>query len=176
MIGAGNDVVPLISMADILGWQTTVIDGRATHAKAERFVPGCQVRVSKPEKALDAITLDDQTVFVLMTHNYNYDLAMLRALIGRKPVYIGSLGPKKKLDRMLDELKKEGLTPGDSERSCLYGPSGLDIGAETPEEIALSILAEIKAVMAGRTGQSLRNNREVIHSRSATAIEKVKLG
>jgi xanthine dehydrogenase accessory factor len=175
VFGAGNDVVPLVGMADILGWETTVIDGRPSYAKAERFMPGCRVRVSKPEKALEHITIDEQTVFVLMTHNYTYDLAMLRALIGLKVAYIGSLGPRKKLGRMLDELKEEGLGVSEAEVSCLYGPSGLDIGAETPEEIALSILAEIKAVLAGRSGQSLRNNGDVIHSRVATVIHMVKL-
>jgi xanthine dehydrogenase accessory factor len=174
-IGAGNDAVPLIQMADILGWQSTVIDGRSTHAKAGRFVVACQMVIAKPEQALEQITIDDQTAFVLMTHNYNYDLAMLRALMTRKPAYVGSLGPKKKLDRMLDELKKEGLAISESQLLSLYGPSGLDIGAETPEEIALSILAEIKAVLDGRSGQSLRNNLHTIHSRSDTVIQKVDL-
>jgi xanthine dehydrogenase accessory factor len=176
VIGAGNDVVPMIAMADIMGWQTTVIDGRANYAKAERFVSSCRVMVSKPEQALDQIAIDEQTVFVLMTHNYNYDLAMLRALISRKVVYIGSLGPKKKLDRMLEELKEEGVQVSEPAMSHIYGPSGLDIGAETPEEIALSILAEIKAVLAGRRGQSLRDNGDAIHSRAATVIQKISLG
>ena len=175
VFGAGNDVVPLVGMADILGWQTTVIDGRPSYAKAERFVPSCRVRVSKPENALDQIAIDAQTVFVLMTHNYNYDLAILGALIGRKVAYIGSLGPLKKTDRMLEELKEKGVTVNEAGLTRLYGPSGLDIGAETPEEIALSILAEIKAVLAGRSGQPLRNNGDVIHSRAATVIHTVKL-
>ena len=172
VIGAGNDVVPLIHMAAILGWQTTVIDGRATHAKAGRFTPGCQVLVSKPEKALEQIAIDGQTAIVLMTHNYNYDLAMLRAVAGIEVPYIGSLGPKKKLVRMLDELAAEGIALNDSMLQCLYGPTGLDIGAETPEEIALSIMAEIKAVLAGATGGHLRNKLDVLHARKATMIQK----
>ncbi len=175
VIGAGNDVIPLIRMADILGWQTCVIDGRSSHAKPGRFAASCQVLVSKPEKALEQISIDEQTVFILMTHNYNYDLAMLRGLIGRRVPYIGSLGPQKKLDRMLDELRAEGLTIDDAQLRPLYGPSGLDIGAETPEEIALSILAEIKAVLAGRNGQPLRNNHDVIHARDTTLIQKIEL-
>jgi xanthine dehydrogenase accessory factor len=175
VIGGGNDVVPLIAMADILGWQTSVIDGRPAYARAERFAASCHVLVSKPEAVLDRIAIDDQTVFLLMTHNYNYDLSMLRALIGRKVAYIGSLGPKKKLDRMLEELKGEGITVNEEELTHLFGPSGLDIGAETPEEIALSILSEIKAVLSGRQGQPLRNKEDVIHSRSATVIQKVNL-
>jgi xanthine dehydrogenase accessory factor len=175
VIGAGNDVVPLIAMADILGWQTTVIDGRPAYARTDRFAASCHVLVSKPEAVLAQVAIDDQTVFLLMTHNYNYDLALLRALIGLRVAYIGSLGPKKKLDRMLEELKEGGMNINEAELIHVFGPSGLDIGAETPEEIALSILSEVKAVLSDRTGQSLRNNADVIHARSATIIQKVNL-
>ena len=175
IIGAGNDVMPLVNMADILGWETTVIDGRANYAKKERFVSACQVLVSKPEHVLEQIVVDERTVFLLMTHNYNYDMAMLRQLLQKSISYIGMLGPKKKRERMLNELKDEGLTFTEQQLSILHSPVGLDIGAETSEEIALSILAEIKALFAGRDVQSLRTIKEVIHPRSATIIEEVKL-
>ncbi len=174
-IGAGNDVMPLIALADVLGWESTVIDGRANYAKQERFPSACQVLVSKPENVLEQITIDDQTVFVLMTHNYNYDMAMLKALVERNVVYIGMLGPKKKLDRILEELKDEGLNLTEQQLSVIHGPVGLDIGAETPEEIALSIIAEIKAVLSGRQGKLLKDSVEVIHPRADTAIEEIKL-
>ena len=96
VIGAGNDVMPVVNMADILGWETTVVDGRANYAKKERFANACQVLVSKPEKALEQITIDEHTVFLLMTHNYNYDKAMLVQLLQKNVSYIGMLGPKKK--------------------------------------------------------------------------------
>jgi xanthine/CO dehydrogenase XdhC/CoxF family maturation factor len=175
VIGAGNDVMPLVSMADILGWETTVIDGRPAYAKKERFASSCKVVVSKPENVIDQIAIDDLTVFVLMTHNYNYDMAMLKALVERNVVYIGMLGPKKKLDRILEELKDEGLNLTEQQLSVIHGPVGLDIGAETPEEIALSIIAEIKAVLSGRQGKLLRDSVEVIHPRADTAIEEIKL-
>ena len=175
IVGAGNDVVPLVEMADILGWETTVVDGRANYAKKERFVSACQVLVSKPEQVLDQIAIDENTVFLLMTHNYNYDMAMLKQLLQRNISYIGMLGPKKKRERMLNELKDEGLTFSQQQLSVLHSPVGLDIGAETSEEIALSILAEIKALFAGKDVQSLRTLKEVIHPRSATVIEEVKL-
>lgn len=175
IIGAGNDVVPLADMADILGWETTVVDGRANYAKQERFMSACKVLVSKPENVLKQIAIDEQTVFVLMTHNYNYDMAMLRQLIQRNVVYAGMLGPGKKLERMLDELKEEGINLTAQQLSIIHTPVGLDIGAETSEEIALSILAEIKAMFAGRLGTSLKSHKDVIHPRSTTAIEEVKL-
>ena len=165
----------MVKMADVLGWDTTIADGRPDYARKERFAAACQVLVSKPEQVLDHLTIDDQTVFLLMTHNYNYDLAMLRALLTKKMVYIGSLGPRKKLDRMLQELKEEGILVTSAQQAMIFGPVGLDIGAETSEEIALSILAEIKAVLAGRPGLSLRNVNETIHSRSQTTIEEVRV-
>jgi xanthine/CO dehydrogenase XdhC/CoxF family maturation factor len=175
IIGAGNDVMPVVDMAEILGWETTVVDGRANYAKKERFVSACQVLISKPEQALEQIAIDEHTVFLLMTHNYNYDMAMLKQLLQKNISYIGMLGPKKKRERMLNELKEEGLVFTEQQLSVLHSPVGLDIGAETSEEIAVSILAEIKALFAGKDVQSLRTIKEVIHPRSATMIEEVNL-
>jgi xanthine dehydrogenase accessory factor len=175
VVGAGNDAIPLVNIADVIGWEARVVDGRNTHAKPERFAAACQVLVSKPEKALDQIPIDEQTVFVLMTHNYNYDLAMLKALLERNVKYIGVLGPKKKLERMLDKLKDAGMKLTEKQLSSVYGPVGLEIGAETAEEIALSIIAEIKAVFAGKKGASLRESKDFIHSRSDLRIENRKM-
>jgi xanthine dehydrogenase accessory factor len=175
IFGAGNDVIPVVGMADILGWETTVVDGRPNYAKKERFGSACQVMVSKPENVLEQLKIDERTVFLLMTHNYNYDMAMLRQLLQMDLTYIGMLGPRKKRERMLSELKEEGLKLTGTQISTLHSPVGLDIGAETSEEIALSILAEIKALFAGKDVQSLRTIEEVIHPRSATVIEEVNL-
>ena len=155
LIGAGNDAIPLVAMGELLGWKVTVADGRPNYANKKRFTGGCQVVVTKPEKIFENIEVDSQTIFVLMTHNYNYDLAMLRQLILRDVLYIGVLGSKGKMNRMLDDLRNEGMEV-DKELSKIYGPVGLDIGAETPEEIALSIISEIKSVVAGRTPKHLR--------------------
>ena len=174
-IGAGNDVVPLIAMAEILGWETTVIDGRPAYAKKERFVPSCQVLVSKPENVISQIEIDNRTVFVLMTHNYNYDMAMLQQLLIKNVIYVGMLGPKKKLDRILGELRDQGASFTEEQLVSVHSPVGLDIGAETSEEIALSILSEIKAVLSGKQGLSLHSNTGSIHSRSELAIEQVRV-
>ncbi|MDP4285362.1 MAG: XdhC family protein [Bacteroidota bacterium] len=171
IVGAGNDAIPMMQIADIIGWDVRVVDGRSTHAKPDRFVSACQVLVSKPEKVLEQIVIDEYTVFVLMTHNYNYDKAMLKALLMHKVRYIGVLGPKKKLDRMLDELHDEGMSFSKEQLNSIYGPVGLEIGSETAEEIAISIIAEIKAVLTGKTGVSLRNKQDVIHSRAERFIE-----
>ena len=175
IIGAGNDIVPLVQIAKVLGWQTTVADGRANYATAERFPQADQVLVAKPDKVLEQVAVDAQTVFVLMTHNYNYDLAMLRQLMELNISYIGALGPKKKLDRMLAELQDEGIYPTEEQLQKIYGPTGLELGAETSEEIALSIISEIKAVLAGKTGASLRDKPDAIHNRQDEPITQVTL-
>jgi xanthine/CO dehydrogenase XdhC/CoxF family maturation factor len=175
VIGAGNDAIPMMQIADTIGWDVRVADGRNTHAKPERFASACQVLVSKPEKVLEQIPIDDQTVFVMMTHNYNYDLAMLKALLHKDVPYIGMLGPKKKLDRMLDELRDGGMTITDDMLEKVFGPTGLEIGAETAEEIALSIIAEIKAVLCNKPGGMLRYKEDVIHSREETRITEKRL-
>lgn len=173
--GAGNDVVPLATMGKLLGWDITIIDGRASYAKAERFPAACRVLLARPGELLKQAAIDDQTAFVLMTHNYNYDMAILQELIGKDVPYIGLLGPAKKRDRMLGELKEKGFVLPVQQLATIHAPVGLDIGAETPAEIALSIIAEIQAVFSSRNGQSLKNNAGTIHDRSATAIEEIRL-
>jgi xanthine dehydrogenase accessory factor len=155
LVGAGNDAIPLVKMAEVVGWKVTVVDGRPNYASKKRFSSGCQVLVSKPEEIFAGLEIDAQTLFILMTHNYNYDLAVLRQLIGKNVQYIGILGSRNKLTRMLDELSFNGANIEEA-LSKIYSPVGLDIGAETPEEIALSIMAEIQAVLAGRSANHLR--------------------
>jgi xanthine dehydrogenase accessory factor len=164
VFGAGNDSIPLVQMAAVLGWHTTVIDGRTNYAVSNRFPLAKRVLLAKPEHALSMLSMDSRTAVVLMTHNYNYDLAMLRQLLPLQLSYIGSLGPKKKLQRMLDELLDEGIDITGDQLQSIYGPTGLDIGAETSEEIALSMLSEMQAVLQQRHGKPLRDKSTVIHA------------
>lgn len=173
--GGGNDIMPLVQMAHILGWHTTVVDGRPNYATAARFPTATKVIVTKPDQVLQQVAIDEQTVFALMTHNYNYDLALLRKLVDTDITYIGVLGPRKKMERMMNELKDEGITLTRDQLARIYSPVGLNIGAETAEEIALSILAEIKAVFAQRPGGSLRNELTPIHQREKQEIKEVTI-
>jgi xanthine/CO dehydrogenase XdhC/CoxF family maturation factor len=165
--GAGNDVQPLVEIASILGWHITVADGRTSHATAQRFPKAARVVLAKPTELLQQVQVDAQTVFVLMTHNYNYDFALLKELLKIRCSYIGILGPKKKMGRMFTELNGEGVMIDEKMRSEIYSPVGLDIGAETSEEIAVSIVAEIKAVLAGKNAASLKEKEHGIHSGAA---------
>ncbi len=164
IFGAGNDAVPMVQMASVLGWQITVIDGRSNYATRKRFPQAQQIVVAKPGEVMNQIAVDDKTAVVLMTHNYNYDIAMLQQLLPLRLPYIGTLGPKTKLQRMMNELTQKGISITDNQRQCIYGPTGLDIGAETAEEIALSVLSEIKTVISGTNGKSLRKKQTTIHA------------
>ncbi|MDB5119001.1 MAG: hypothetical protein JWN56_219 [Sphingobacteriales bacterium] len=165
IFGGGNDAIPLAQMAALLGWNTTVIDGRAGYATSNRFPKANNVLMAKPDDALKQLCIDDRTVFVLMTHNYNYDLAALKLLLEIDVKYVGSLGPKKKLLKMFDDLHNDGIVLTENHKNKIFGPAGLDIGAETSEEIALSIISEIKAVLEGNKGGYLKDKDGLIHNR-----------
>jgi xanthine/CO dehydrogenase XdhC/CoxF family maturation factor len=120
--------------------------------------------VAKAPDVLSHLDLDNRSIVLLMTHNYNYDLAVLQLILPLGLPYIGILGPKKKMERMLNELKENGINITDEQLQRLFGPVGLDIGAETSEEIALSIVAEIKKVLSKKTGTSLREKKGFIHT------------
>ncbi|MNT50586.1 putative xanthine dehydrogenase subunit A [compost metagenome] len=105
-----------------------------------------------------------------MTHNYAYDLTLLKNLMHTSTRYIGSLGPKTKLLRMFDDMQEAGVTATESQRNIIYGPVGLDIGAETSEEIAIAIVAEIKAVLNNRPATSLKFLKTKIHTEYPTII------
>ena len=165
--GAGNDVLPLVELTAMLGWHTTVVDGRAHHATTRRFAKADKVLVSMPDKVLEQLAPDNQTFFLLMTHNYNYDLSLLKGLVTKGFPYIGILGPRKKLDRMLDELRAGGMVLGVEQLAAIHSPVGLDIGAETAEEIAVSIVAEIKTFLSGAAAVSLKEKIDPIHGHPA---------
>lgn len=176
IVGAGNDAQILAQQADLLGWDVVVTDGRPTHANKERFTSSCQIIVSKPEQTLQNIEIDHRSCFVLMSHNYNYDLAVLKLLLGEKMIpYIGILGPLKKYQRMLGELEEEGFDLKKEGVNNIYAPVGLEIGAETPAEIGLSILAEIQSVLTGKTARSLREKSSPIHEKKENQFKQIQI-
>ena len=163
IVGAGNDVIPLAKMAAVIGWDISIVDGRLTHANAQRFPNVNHLLVGKPKEIMDQLYIDDRTAIVLMTHNYNYDLEMLERLQGKGFGYMGLLGPASKRDRMLEELKQKGVVFSSDEMDRIFGPTGLNLGAETAEEIALSICAEIMSFLNNTTAIRLREKLEPIH-------------
>lgn len=176
LVGAGNDAQILSQMADNLGWKITVTDGRPSHANTDRFLGSCQVIVSKPEQILDQIIIDNRTLFVLMTHNYHYDLSVLKILLSYPQIpYIGILGPKKKFQRMLDDLSQERIYLSKHDSKRIFAPIGLHLGGENPAEISLSILAEIQAVLTGSKVEHLKDREGPIHEKKQNEFNLVKL-
>ena len=164
VFGAGADAVPVARLAHELGWHVTVVDHRPAFAAPARFPAADAIIVSRPEGIAWQLALDGRTVTVLMTHNYEHDRELLKVLLASPVRYIGCLGPAKRTERMLTELLAEGGAPTDEELARVYAPVGLDIGADTSAEIALSIIAEIRAVLAGRGGGLLRNRKGSLHA------------
>jgi len=163
--GAGHDSIPLAAAAAGLGWRVVVVDDRESLLSRERY-PGAQDFVlCPPAEVATAGAVDERTYAVVMSHNYLRDRDYLRALAGSQAAYVGMLGPKARLRRLLGDLATEGVVPSAEELARIHGPAGLDIGAEGPEEIASAIVAEILALGRGRTAGFLKDREEPIHPR-----------
>lgn len=164
VFGAGDDAQPLVRFAKELGWDVTVVDPRPGYASQARFPEADSVVVSRPEEAPARVALGPGAVAVIMTHHYAHDVPVLRALLPRPLAYLGLLGPKHRSDRILDDLGAAGFTVTPDMRRRLHAPVGLDLGANAPETVALAILAEVQACLAGRDGRPLRERQQPIHA------------
>ncbi len=163
VFGAGYDAVPIVRLAKELGWHVTVVDPRPGHAIRTRFPLADELIVCRPEEVCTRIALDQGTVAVVMTHNFLHDAELLRALVSSPLRYLGLLGPKQRAQRLLDGVREQGVVLNQSRLGRIYGPMGLDIGADTPDEIALAVIAEIQAVLTGRLGGMLRKRERPLH-------------
>lgn len=166
LFGAGDDAIPLVEMSALLGWEVTVADVRPEFATCARFPKARRVRVIGCEQDLEeqGLSFDDRTAAVVMTHHYRHDRPLLRQLLRRSLPYLGLLGPRRRAEKILADLAAENDPPHPQRVSQLRAPVGLDLGANAPETIALSIIAEIQAVFATRSARPLRERNQPIHS------------
>jgi xanthine dehydrogenase accessory factor len=139
--GAGHVGQALAHAAVQTGIPVMVVDSRDDFADSTRFPSGVHAVIADPAGETAASLVNDRTYIVVMTHSHESDLAVLRSLLPCGAAYIGMIGSKRKVKTIMGKLKEEGFDEG--ELSQVHTPIGLDIGAETPEEIAISILAEI---------------------------------
>jgi len=168
--GAGHDAAPLVKAAAGLGWSPIVADDRPGFLTHERFPEAAAfVSLERPEDVATTAPLDERTFVVVMTHNFLRDKDYLRSLLVSPVRSIAMLGPGARTQRLLTELREEGLEIGEDDLARLHGPAGLDLGAEGPEEIAAAIVAEIVATKRGRAGGFLRDRPGPIHERHAPA-------
>jgi xanthine dehydrogenase accessory factor len=170
--GAGHDAIPMVHAAAGLGWHAIVVDDREVFLTRDRYPEAAAfVHVDAPEEVAKVAPIDDHTFAVVMTHNFLRDKEYLRSLLTSPVAYIGMLGPAARTERLLMELRDEGVTVTDEDRARIHGPAGLDLGSEGPEEIAQSIAAEIVAVRHARLGGFLKERPGPIHDRPRPGAE-----
>ena len=160
--GAVDTAEALCRAAKLLGWTTIVADARARFATRERVPSADELLVAWPEEALAQVAPDVGTAVVVLTHDDKFDLPALQAALQSDAFFIGALGSRRNQERRRERLLEAGV--GETEFERISGPCGLDIGAESPAETALSILAEILAVRVGRPGGALKGARTRIHA------------
>lgn len=164
VFGAGDDAQPLARLAKELGWHVTIADPRAAFTTRERF-PSADTLVTAPaDQLVGRIAPGLDALAVVMTHHYVHDVPLLRDLLARPLAYLGLLGPRKRAEKILADLAAAGAPIGDEHRARLHAPVGLDLGADGPEPVALSILAEMQATLARRDARPLRERTLPIHA------------
>lgn len=174
LFGAGFDARPVSELAKSLGWEVEVTDECVAHIAPVFFPHADKLSLCQREFVERDFSITPYTACVLMSHNYEYDRDVLRTLLAKEPPYIGILGPRKRFDKMLDEFTREGLSLSRPQLQKIHSPIGLDIGAEAPDEIAVSIIAEIQSVFASRSGGFLKYRQGPIHQREAGSDEVFK--
>ncbi len=153
LIGAGHIAVPLARLAPPLGFRTVVLDNRAEYANRDRFPQAEEIRVEDVEAALGSLDITPSTWIVIATPSHESDAVALRAVVESSAAYIGLLGSRRKVSLIFKALRRDGV--GEEALARIHAPIGLDLGGETPEEIALSIMAEMVMLRRGGQGQSL---------------------
>jgi xanthine dehydrogenase accessory factor len=153
LIGAGHVAVPLAELAHRLGFRTVVFDDRAEYANRDRFPQAEEVLVEDFEAGLKALDITPNTWIVIATRSHESDAAALKVVVESPAAYIGLMGSRRKVSLIFKALREDGV--GEEQLARVYAPVGLDLGAETPEEIAVSIMAEIIMLRQGGEAQSL---------------------
>ncbi|MBI3913198.1 MAG: XdhC family protein [Chloroflexi bacterium] len=152
IFGGVHTALPLTQFAQALGFRVTIVDGRSRFANRERFPTADEIIVAWPDEALaqTRMRIDSSTYVAILTHDPKFDIPALKALSTMQPRYIGSMGSRETRAQHFAELRAQGVSAEFLAR--VHGPIGLDLGARTPEEMALAIIAEMEAVRYGTSG------------------------
>lgn len=166
IFGGGFDAKPVTELAHVLGWNVRVTDECVAHLVPINFPLANELQSCKREFVDQEIKITPFTAVVLMSHNLKYDEEVMRQIIGSDAPYIGILGPKKRADKIFKTLKeKYQIEISTEQMDKIHAPIGLDIGAETPDEIAVSIISEIQAKFSNRSGGFIKYRTGPIHQR-----------
>jgi xanthine/CO dehydrogenase XdhC/CoxF family maturation factor len=169
IFGAGHDAVPLSSLGWTLGFAVSVVDVREAFLTPDRF-PHARLIPAHFSRFTDLVTVTPRSFIVVMNHNLERDREVLRFALGTRSPYIGLLGPMSRCERLLSGLAAEGFVPEPATLGRVRSPVGLALGAETPEEVALSILGEILAFRRGFGGGPLHGSAGSLHRAGSTSL------
>lgn len=167
IFGGGFDARPVSQLAKSMGWEVTVTDECVAHIAPVFFPTADNLSLCHREYIDRDFNITPFTACVLMSHNYEYDRDVLKKLVSSPTPYIGILGPRKRFDKMVEEFADEGLRLTTDDIHRIHSPIGLDIGAEAPDEIALSIISEIQGKFSNRSGGFLKYRNAPIHQRDS---------
>jgi xanthine dehydrogenase accessory factor len=169
VFGSGHDVPPLLGFAKALGWNLTSCDRVVRFGTRVRRAPPPERRVANPSELVPEIDACVRALAVVMSHDYEFDREALRALLASRACYIGMLGPRQRTACMLDDLATQGVWPSAADQLRLHVPAGLALGAESPEEIALAIVAEQQAMLTSASVGHLRDRTRIHGHRTSDA-------
>jgi xanthine dehydrogenase accessory factor len=153
IVGAGHIAIPLTTFAKTLNYRVVVIDARAAFATRERFPHADELIVAWPDEVLEKMDLNPSTSIAVLTHDPKFDEPTLKVILSRPVGYVGAIGSRKTGEERNARLRQQGLT--DEQINSIHGPIGLNIGATSPEEMALAIMAEIVAIRYGKERSSV---------------------
>ena len=153
IVGAGHIAIPLTTFAKTLNYRVVVIDARAAFATRERFPHADELIVAWPDEVLEKMDLNPSTSIAALTHDPKFDEPTLKLILSRPVGYVGAIGSRKTGEERNARLRQQGLT--DEQINSIHGPIGLNIGATSPEEMALAIMAEIVATRYGKERSSV---------------------
>lgn len=170
IFGAGFDVVPVSEIAKVLGWKVFVYDNCVAHLAPRRIPEANSLNFTDFCSIPKDFAPGRFSAALAMSHSYKFDANALQFLLDKNIPYVGLMGPRKRFEKMLEEFP---ALAAYKEGNRLHSPIGLDIGAETPEEIALSIISEIKTFFSGRSGQSLSERKVPIHEKNEVAVVNI---
>lgn len=162
IFGAEHDAVQLCKAASLLGWEITIVAAE-DESKSIDFFPGAASLITPSFKNIDVSAMDEQTAVIVMTHSYNKDVQYLMALKDCRPAYLGLLGPVKRRERVLSMLLEQCPDASIEFLEQIHGPAGINVGAESAAEIAVSILAEILSVVRHQNPIPLKDKKSPIH-------------
>jgi len=168
IMGSVHAAPALCALAARVGYRVIVVDARATYTTRERFPDAAEIIVAWPHRALETLPpLDPSTYVAVLTHDPKFEEPLLPVLLRSEARYVGMIGSRRTQEQRRAMLRRKGVT--EQELARLHGPIGLDIGAVTPEEIAIAVLAEMTAVKYGRTAQPLKDLLPAVQAASAVA-------